>query len=70
MSKKPKPLSVAPMKLPPPINDSLILHYATKHEVDARSIIRWLAGLPLRGRAGRCVDAFMREMGYHPRAPQ
>ena len=36
--------------------------------VDPRSIIRWLAGLDVRGRVGMRIASFMRLHGYAPNA--
>jgi hypothetical protein len=40
----------------PPVDDALVAAVARDADVDERSVIRRLAGLPVRGRAGRRID--------------
>jgi hypothetical protein len=40
----------------PRVDDALVATLAQAADVDERSVIRRLAGLPVRGRAGRRID--------------
>lgn len=41
----------------PPIDDAAVEAIAREADVDARTVVRRLAGLPVRGRPGRRIDA-------------
>lgn len=55
-------------KAPPGVFDEDIDAAADDLGVDPRSIIRWLAGLDVRGRVGLRIGAYMRGHGFTPNA--
>jgi hypothetical protein len=46
----------------PPITDDLVDRVAVRADADRRTVIRALAGLPVRGRTGRRVAAAIEEV--------
>jgi hypothetical protein len=46
-----------------PIDDELVDSIAEEADVDARSVVRRLAGLPVRGRIGRRIDLVLCKRG-------
>lgn len=48
------------------LDDAAIARIAERASVDTRSVIRRLAGLPVRGKAGARIDAAIQEaLGEH-----
>ncbi len=45
------------MHRPTPIDDTVVAALAEEADADPRSVVRRLAGLKVRGRAGRRIDA-------------
>lgn len=41
----------------PHVDDNFVAEVATETDTDHRSVVRRLAGLPVKGRAGRRIDA-------------
>lgn len=52
----------------PRITDTTVHELAAEADADERSVIRWLAGLPVRGRAGRRIVAAAARLGLDVRA--
>ena len=48
---------------PAPIDDALVAAIAAEADADDRTVVRRLAGLPVRGRPGRRVDAALAKRG-------
>lgn len=52
----------------PPVTDALVDEVATATYADPRSVVRRLAGLPVRGRRGEAIDRELETRGIHPKA--
>jgi hypothetical protein len=50
------------MQHPAPIDDVTVARIADRASADPRSVVRRLAGLPVRGRAGARIDAALAEI--------
>jgi hypothetical protein len=49
--------------IPPLITTALVAKIADEADADARSVTKRLAGLPVAGRAGRRIDAVLKQLG-------
>jgi hypothetical protein len=49
----------------PSISDRTVQAIADRADVDPRSVVRRLAGLPVRGRTGARIDRVIRELGVY-----
>jgi hypothetical protein len=54
----------------PRVNDDLVEDVAKATYADPRSVVRRLAGLPVRGRRGEAIDRELVARGLNPNEPR
>ncbi|HEX3346008.1 MAG TPA: hypothetical protein VHS09_15600 [Polyangiaceae bacterium] len=66
MNVEPQPRTSSPPLAPPAVTDELCRAVADEADVHLQSVARRLAGLPVRGRSGRRIDAALARRGLVP----